>query len=114
MLCGAGEGDEKPWDGLVCSCSALDAGGVNGLVLRVAGHDYEMVPLNVFFHVWRQLAAFFEQGVILRLSSILASPCSFSSVPLPVVCRFRLRIIRFVSARCTLCLLQPSRSLPRV
>ena len=50
-MCGAGEGDEKPWDGLVCSCSDLDAGGVNGLVLRVAGHDYEMVPLNVFFHL---------------------------------------------------------------
>lgn len=36
-----GEGEEAPWDGLVCSSSEIADNG--GVVVRVAGHGYEMV-----------------------------------------------------------------------
>ena len=44
-----GEGEEAPWDGLICSSSELsDCGGV---VVRVAGHDYEMVESFLRYHL---------------------------------------------------------------
>lgn len=51
-----GEGEEAPWDGLICSCSELGeggggGGGGGGVVMRVAGHDYEMVESFLRLHL---------------------------------------------------------------
>mmetsp|Transcript_32735 Transcript_32735/g.52701 ORF Transcript_32735/g.52701 Transcript_32735/m.52701 type:complete len:354 (+) Transcript_32735:3-1064(+) len=44
-----GEGEEAPWDGLICSASEI-AGQV-GVVVRVAGHDYVMVEKFLRTHL---------------------------------------------------------------